>query len=438
MDRLNYFLPYESKTEYHEDNLTRAFLLVLKYSPNAMLHFFDYMITELRERCVKEDVAIKIENLNDLNFRDIDISTQVRNLRDISKGYLISVLITDMKLDRNITIEPTNRNAIYDGLITINNDITLFIENKPSANNVWDGQLNPALKDLGEIKDVTQLIPVPAILTWSKIIRNFNRLYSANILSYQETILFRDFFDYVDNYFPLLNPFDNFSLCKCNHELLIRRTKNILESIVSEEYAVQYMSNYEYYYIETKLPEVSQATLKIRHKNEPPNDWYLDIIYYFGETMPQARKFYGSANFSALEELEEMNWSIECNLNLSYVSRKLMWMSSQNNDKYFEYWTGLGMNNICQLEKQKMLELLIELDKKGIIIFDEEKKNEFQVNFTDTDRHTVNINPAFAISFAISSTDAVEKDMKGALTAYIKDKMIEGLSIIDKNCLFLK
>jgi len=438
MDRLNYFLPYVFKSEYHEDNLTRAFLLVLKYSPNAMLHFFDYVMAELQERCTQRNINIQIENINNLNFKNLEIYTQVRNFRDISRGQLISVLITDMKLDRDILIEPFDRNAIYDGLITINNEITLFIENKPNAYNVWDGQLNPALKDLEEVKDIVQLIPVPSILKWSTIIHIFNRLYNADVLSHQEVLLFRDFFDHIDMFFPQLNPFDNLSLCKNNFGLILRRTKNILENIANDSFQVLYMTNYEYYYIETKLAEVSQATLRIQFDNEHPSEWRIDIVYYFGETMPQARKFYVSAKFSALTDLQKKGWKIQSNLNLSYIKSKLMWIRSENDEKYFKYWNGIGKDNICQFEKSQMSGLLKDLNKKGIIVFDKEKRDEFQVNFTNTQRPTVNINPAFSISFSISSNDATEKDRNGKLIPFIKEKMIEGLSIIRTDCPFLK
>ena len=41
MDRLNYFAPYESKKSWHEDQLTRAFLVVLRYVPMAQAVFLE-------------------------------------------------------------------------------------------------------------------------------------------------------------------------------------------------------------------------------------------------------------------------------------------------------------------------------------------------------------------------------------------------------------
>jgi hypothetical protein len=41
MDRLNYFAPYESKAPWHEDQLTRAFLVVIRLVPLAQVALLD-------------------------------------------------------------------------------------------------------------------------------------------------------------------------------------------------------------------------------------------------------------------------------------------------------------------------------------------------------------------------------------------------------------
>ena len=41
MSHMNYFEPFQSKSIKHEDQLTRAFLVVLRYSPSAILMFYD-------------------------------------------------------------------------------------------------------------------------------------------------------------------------------------------------------------------------------------------------------------------------------------------------------------------------------------------------------------------------------------------------------------
>jgi len=49
MDRLNYFAPYESKLASHEDQLTRAFLVVLRYVPLAQAVFLELIRERQRE-----------------------------------------------------------------------------------------------------------------------------------------------------------------------------------------------------------------------------------------------------------------------------------------------------------------------------------------------------------------------------------------------------
>ncbi len=340
-----------------------------------------------------------------------------------------------MNLEREIKIEASDRNARYDGLISINNELTLFIENKPNSYNVWDGQLSPALKD---IKDDIQLVPIPSILKWSNIILIFNKLYNSGALSYQENLLFSDFFDYIDTNFPQLNPYDNYSLCKNNFGLLKRRTKNILEGIANEGFPVQYSTKFNFFYIETKLQEVTQAVIETVYNPEKPSDWQIVIRYFFGEKMPEARKFYSSTNYNSMSELLKKDWSMKSNLNLSYVSTKLVWLESKNEEKYFDYWSSEGRVNIHQFDKYALSIFLEKLHEKGIIIFDKINREEFNIQFINTKRSSVNINPACDISYSIPANIAIEKDRKGILVQFIKDKMREGISIIDNECKFIK
>ncbi len=76
MKRLNYFNPYKSKSENYEDQLTRAYLVLLRYSFHAFSIFFDYC---------RSQQTLDIENdeeplmLNTLLEEGWEIDTQKAN-----------------------------------------------------------------------------------------------------------------------------------------------------------------------------------------------------------------------------------------------------------------------------------------------------------------------------------------------------------------------
>ena len=84
MNHLNYFFPYESKQEYHEDQLTRAFMVVLKHSPIVANLFFglgaeaqvDREIQELRKPGLVFD-EVKLKQLRDTAIRTTQLSSFV-------------------------------------------------------------------------------------------------------------------------------------------------------------------------------------------------------------------------------------------------------------------------------------------------------------------------------------------------------------------------
>lgn len=174
MDRLNYFNPYQSKEAYHEDQLTRAFLVVLKYSFHAMASFYDYCHSKYPEGGNNQEEADQaLPRLHELLADQWEIDTQ-RGNPPIKTNKLLSVFITNLPNDfekeriRNRKIEAIERNAVYDGVIRFGDELTLLIENKPEYSTGWFDQLNPTKENLSE---ETIILPQPALLAWSETIK---------------------------------------------------------------------------------------------------------------------------------------------------------------------------------------------------------------------------------------------------------------------------
>src|ERR1039457_341314 len=86
MNRLNYFNPYESKAGEHEDQLTRAYLVLLKHSGHAFFSFVEYCRSRHKTSGNEEPISII-----DFLEQGWEIETQKGN-PEINTKYLLSIL----------------------------------------------------------------------------------------------------------------------------------------------------------------------------------------------------------------------------------------------------------------------------------------------------------------------------------------------------------
>ena len=239
MNRLNYFNPYDSKAGSHEDQLTRAYLVILKHSSHAFFTFVEYCRS--KHTTVSNEKPVSINNFLEHGW---EIETQKGN-PEINTDYLLSILITDSEVKTSDSgIQSSERNARYDGIITFGSNLTMVIENKPRSGNVWFGQLNPSRQNLAED---TIVYSSPIVLEWKEIIKQLNHLLMLPTMSGNERIMIEDFLSFVDENFPHLNPYDSLHQCKGNAELISRRIYNLLKSIALDESKIKYHRGWGYY-----------------------------------------------------------------------------------------------------------------------------------------------------------------------------------------------
>lgn len=70
MSHLNYFELYISKNPNHEDQLTRTFLGLLRYSNSSLFIFYDVMYQQLLKQDFYKKISLDLPSLSELNLRD--------------------------------------------------------------------------------------------------------------------------------------------------------------------------------------------------------------------------------------------------------------------------------------------------------------------------------------------------------------------------------
>ena len=195
MDRLNHFTPYNRKESHHEDQLTRALLVTLKYVPMAQALFIDLV----REAQIEGGSESPIPPLS---YRDSEISsieTQVTKIR-AEEGRLVSIVLSDDQWKQTHVVKASSRRAVYDGIILHEPGWILIIENKPRSESIWPEQLNPSLAQDSQI----EIDPVLVNLSWRSVIEHLSSLAERNLVVGAEKLILDDFFDFVDKHFTYL------------------------------------------------------------------------------------------------------------------------------------------------------------------------------------------------------------------------------------------
>lgn len=419
MERLNYFNPYTSKQGNNEDRLTRSFLVLLKYSPACFSFFYESVLQQDRNAAL----PILSSQINE----DIQFKTQVGSIQ-FETELLLSILITNDELLPTRKIEPINRGAVYDGVITVGSKISFIIETKPERDHVWEDQLCPSIHHISEDVDV---IEYPVVITWSSIIKWLNEFITSNIYHYTERQVANDFLSLIHSNFSYLNPYDEYAYCKKNTSLIQKRTESILKSIVKDDSLVRNHSGWGYF-IET-LEYKGIRKIGLIYK---PEDQILELSMYFGDTQGQAKAYYPTE--VSIKDFHEKSWIVYGNFHLATIASNLVYFYTAFSEleNYMSYWNEHG-NGLKQIRKHnELVTYLDNLIQKNII---PKNQNDLADRILNTNIDNVNICPGIGFIFCYSLEDAESLDKGSTLQKDLISKIRYCINEnIGENCDFLK
>jgi hypothetical protein len=333
LERLNYFHPFQSKSPWHEDQLTRAFLVVVRLVPLALFVFLDLV----RDKQEAQGAANKLPSMTELLTSDFKLYTQTSSVPQ-SAGRLVSVLMTDENWTPENAVQNSDRGARYDGVLCFDPTWIIVIENKPYSKNIWAEQVNPCLPEPNEIEIGEDEKAV--VLLWADVVKRLTALLDVNAVGGAERHLIEDFLEFVDDHFDYLNPYDTFGHCKSSRMLMERRCKRILESIAPER--VQWQQEWSTWYIEL-TPSYPVKMCGLYPEGAADDVHSIELAMYPGDTMNQARAFFnylalhGADRFS---NLRNSNWTVEPNFHFSFIRRGLGHKVTTllSLDDYLRYW----------------------------------------------------------------------------------------------------
>ncbi len=380
------------------------------------------------EMIKREMPAINLESIASGGLSVEEVHTQLSNTNDIfSKSIiegrtLLSIIISDDKLESEEKVQNDNRQARYDGVILGNPSWLFIIENKPSKDNIWLGQLNP---NVAEDADVS-IIEEPCCLSWRSILSGINSIIQNKMASGFEELIIDNFIEFVDNEFPWLNPYTNFSVCKGNLYLLNKRCVSVMSNyqINGNFPEVKYHRGWKNYIISGKNT-VKQIALDA---NLYSQEWEINLWLHAGDTMNAAKETFKKLDVEKLLELEKQGFQLSKNFHVSYRSSNLLWFEGTLSfEEYIRFWKK-EYSNLKQIKRADFADLFNELEDKKIIV--SEDRSNIKEKILDKRYDKLNICPGFLMKYTWKDEDAIRLDKSNMFDADFKDKVEAAFSVI--------
>ena len=398
----NLLRPFSLNFPQHENRLTWAFLVALKYDP-VLQNFFRELV----------ESRLPPEGREHYNFWEpARISTQTKWI-DSSTSRLVSVLLTDETIDESMAVEWSSRDAVYDGVIEYPNGLTLIVENKLSHDNVWLEQLSPSQSSIsGNVDDV--LLHDSAIcLEWSEILEGVLKYADSGTAAFGSREMLRDLLSFVEEFHPSLTPYRTFRLCGNRYEALSRRAIRLLDRL-GEQVELE-SRNDDYLFRPEKIAE--RVWIWVEKKLT------LNVDIYPADTVSQARRFYQQVDRAAFLGLGQ--WEVRPNLHFSYMNTHLIFAETNwGTDRYFDYFAGGQFYG--QMDQATLVPLAERWKTDGIITGEVRRKLEYQFNFTK--RTTLNVIPGFSVCREWDLSAVIDLEEKGKLEEHVINALAAPLS----------
>jgi hypothetical protein len=408
MKRTNYFGRFENKSADAEDRLTRAFLVLLRLIPTVQAAF----IEAIREKQHEQEDGPVVPSRTETDKGFGGVWSQVGNLRT-DEGRVLSILLTNREWKGEVEIQPSGRTPVYDGVVHYGEQWVFAIENKPYGD-VRERQLHPNVGDAEGLEVDPRLV----VLLWKDLVRRLHALGESDWLDYTQHQLVKDFLRYAQNEFSEINPYPTLKHCGDDVEKLNRRCEDLMQELAPDRVETRRWGPYIH------VPELKAAKVVLVSAEERNGTWAIDLALHPGDTVSQARSLYSRVEIDELLALSD-KWDCSKNLHFAHMSKNLVYPSPEVSlREYLAFWQD-HQDWIRQVKEGQFGDLLDLLESRALLT--EADRSEFESEFMETNRSTVNVCPGLSLHYRWSRTEALDLDDTDRLTEEIDERVREAV-----------
>lgn len=404
-NHLNLFVPYENAGASHENQLTRALLVVLRYSPLSHAAWLRLVAPEI--------------NLYDLS--KADFATQRRHVlspgTEVPEGEAvpgISVWLAPDAAEVGAHMAPSDRHQILDGIVTYGNDLVIVIENKISWGATTDQPHRINLHG-SPVKFREKVCSV----SWQRLLGVLSDLVEHDLVSGAERILIGDFLDFVEERFPHIGPYATLVQCGDNVFRMERRLDTVQEQVAGTDVG----KGLGWRDI-AGTPKIFMAWLGLAKDSSA-----VCLRMYPADTLGQSRAFYSDpGSVRGVLELRSQGWSVEPNFHWGFTATGYAWMKTPLRvDDYCTYWIN-QIGTTRELARPEWESYWARLEAARIV--EAAEKDAFDQEFTRSQRQKAHPRPGLFCEYRWPLAEARRLDAHDKLVETVRARVNQMLTAL--------
>jgi hypothetical protein len=407
MDRLNLFNPFEHKAAEHEDRTTWALMVALRYDIDLQRCFRELVLGQLPAGRIPDS----------WQWQPAAVFTQTTQI-PTAASTIVSVVISDEALDREVPVRWCSRDAVYDGVVHFPDGLVLIIENKPSRTNVRKLQLSPSRKSFSAAEGTVDLYEKAVSISWPQVLEILLQYSEAPSTPYAGRRIAGDLLDFMAKEKPKLTPYRTFRLCGGRAEALKKRVQMLVEEL-GQMKGLDAFFRLDYAYV--SLPGRTAEEAHFCVADTTTGALGIKQALYPADTVGQADAFFPSVDRERFLALEEHGWQVKSHLHFAFMGTQLLWPTTRlKTREYFDCFAArpkrYGRRDIGPDRKLPELRDWVE---DGLISADDvEKIGEL---FLRTKRNHINVIPGFSVVRWWKIEELADLEEKGILLDRLVD-----------------
>jgi hypothetical protein len=418
---LNVFAPYSDLGRGHEDQLTRAAMIVLRLVPLAR----ETLLRQIGERSLTQlpDCTVDLQASH-----VVDPSEEGASNGKVQRGRLVSVYLTpDFEppvIDEEVT--DTDRGQRFDGVLRFDPELVVLIESKVCRR--WARRNGHRVAEVN-LPGVRFTERRTCVLRWHDLLESWWRLAEIGVLSPAEQVLVQDILTYAHQDFAQLLPFG--SLRRVGKDPTRRKWR--LRSLLREATGIQpERVGLVHVRLDTALGATSlqRAALDI-------DDQKLTLHLWPGELKPQAEQLYTAGRAERLSELHESAgpWRVEPQPLLGFrnapTRTRIYLTCTLDAATYARRWQGEDWSHVGAHHRDKIhTELWPWLLQRGYASPpDAERLEPFMHSLG---RRAVHLRPSMHVSRSWPFAEAEALDDAGLLVGEIHEAVNRVLGVLEE------
>lgn len=400
LDSLNFFAPYESLAGHHENQLTRALLVVLRYCPLAHATWL-YLV----------DPSLRLEELPPARFRtqkaQLVLSKQAATDEAAIRG--ISVWLAPDAGQAQLPVGTSDRRQILDGIVEYGDALVMAIENK-----VYPGQLTLQPSSINTGRAVVEFDPHVRSVSWQTLLEAMADLSLRGLVEGAEKKLLDDFLTFAEHHFPQVGPYSTLRRAAFSCARVKRRLEAVISAVtgVAEPARQDMVSRNLPPHLGGEQRSVEMVALDINADGDR-----LCLRLWPGDTLTQAKVLFKRAG--AVRGLPLLpGWTVRPNYHWGFVSSNLApARGTIAAAEYIEYWVG-AIRQTRAVPRERWEAEWERLEKIGIVTSHDRAK--FDKSLVKTKIPNAIPRPGLRCEYTWTFDDAVALDESGKLVETVQ------------------